>query len=126
MEKMHDDSNILFKLELIKHNKTLNLNIHLNPQAENIDQDEHTITWTPTKDEQLFLLESLELIKQREMNDTLVFNKKQTTPLRQNQDSSKHSTRSDQASQVTKSTCPGDDQWDSIDRIINKKLNIQS
>ena len=124
MEKMHDDQNILFKLELIKHNKTLNLNIHLNPQAQNIDQDEHTITWTPTKDEQLFLLESLELIKQQEMNEILVFNKKQTNPSRQNQDNSKQTTRPDQNMQTIQSTCPGDDQWDSIDRIINKKLNI--
>jgi len=49
MKKIHDDSNIYFKLELIKKNKALNVNIHLNPQAENIIYDEQTLTWTPTK-----------------------------------------------------------------------------
>lgn len=118
---MHDDANILFKLELIKNNKTLNLNIHLNPQAENIFKDEHTITWTPTKDEQHFLLEALELIKQRETDNTLVFNKKhQTFVSGQKQDTS---TRSQDSTQpTTPAVCPEDDHYESIDRIINKKL----
>ena len=122
---MHEDSDILFKLELIKQNKTLNLNIHLNPEAQNLFQDEHSITWTPTKDEQIFLLETLELIKQSEMNNTLIFNKKQQTiPSVQKQSLSKNTIGSTQTQPITQSKCPGDDQWDSIDRIINKKLNI--
>jgi hypothetical protein len=125
MEEMQDDSNILFKLELIKYHKTLNLNIHLNTQAENIYQDEQTITWTPTKDEQLFLLEALELIKQKEINNTLVFNKSQQVSSGQKQSISKNTNGSDQKQSSTRFECSGDDQWDSIDRIINNKLNIR-
>ena len=122
---MHDDSNIFFKLELIKHNKTLNINIHLNPLAQNITNDDQTITWTPTKDEEAFLLEGLQLIKQQEMNATLIFNKKQNINL---SSTSKTATPSDTMDLQSVDNCDNsttEDRWDSIDRIINNKLKIQ-
>jgi len=125
MKKMHDDSNIFFKLELIKHNKTLNVNIHLNPHTQNITNDDQTITWTPTKDEQAFLLEGLQLIKQQEINTTIIFNKKQNINL----DSiDKTKIPSDTTGLQPCGNCDDsitEDQWDSIDRIINNKLKIQ-
>ena len=122
---MHDDSNIFFKLELIRHNKNLNVNIHLNPYAQNITSDDQTISWTPTRDEQAFLLECLQLIKQQEINATLIFNKKQQQ-FSQDHHTFKTNIKNKNDSQST-FICDEqnlDDKWESIDKIINKKLKI--
>lgn len=126
MEKMHNDSRIYFKIELIKHNKTLNVNIHLNPQEQNVTVDEHTISWSPTKEEQQFLFESLQLIKQQEINERLIFNKKQNTDLRidYKKDQNHTTENSDTESELLCNKSTNEDQWESIDRVINNKLNM--
>ena len=69
---MNENSNIYFKLELIRNSKNLNINIHLNQNAQNITLDEHTISWSPTKEELLFLSDVSQLLKHQEINNTLI------------------------------------------------------
>lgn len=72
-------SNIYCKIELIKDPNTgqISLTAHLNPQATNITTDEHTISWTPTHQEQQFLVDAIHLIKNQQQSPIVTFTKKQ-------------------------------------------------
>ena len=91
------------------------VNIHLNPHADNITCDEHTISWSPTKEEQTFLFQALELLKDQEINNTIVFNKTlgQAPPLTQLQTDINVRKRK-------KENNNNKEPWDAIDQIINK------
>jgi hypothetical protein len=71
--------NIYCKIELIKDPNTgqLSLTAHLNPQATNITTDEHTISWTPTHEEQQFLIDAIHLLKNQQQSPVVTFTKKQ-------------------------------------------------
>lgn len=70
--------NIHCKIELIKDSSTgqMTLTAHLNPQASNIKTDEHTISWTPTLEEQQFLIDAIGLIQKQEQQPIVTFTKK--------------------------------------------------
>ena len=71
--------NIYCKIELIKDPNTgqMSLTAHLNPQATNITTDEHTISWTPTHEEQQFLIDAIHLLKNQQQSPVVTFTKKQ-------------------------------------------------
>src|SRR6056297_1649146 len=71
--------NIYCKIELIKDSNTgqMSLTAHLNPQATNITIDEHTISWTPTHEEQQFLIDAIHLLKNQQQSPVVTFTKKQ-------------------------------------------------
>ena len=71
--------NINCKIELIKDPTTghMLLTAHLNPQAPNITTDEHTISWTPTHEEQEFLIDAIRLLKNQQQSPIVTFSKKE-------------------------------------------------
>jgi hypothetical protein len=74
---MDSSYNIFCKIELIKNTKqSLNMNIHINPEAPNINQESNSVTWTPTKEEQEFLMDVLLLINDHKNNKHITFSKK--------------------------------------------------
>ena len=72
------EDNINCKIELIKNPTTgrMSLTAHLNPQAPNITTDEHTISWTPTHEEQEFLIDAIHLLKNQQQSPIVTFSKK--------------------------------------------------
>lgn len=66
------------KIELIKDSSTgqMTLTAHLNPQAANIQVDEQTISWTPTHEEQQFLIDAIGLIQKQKHQPLVTFTKK--------------------------------------------------
>ena len=71
---MESLENIFCKIELVKNNKdNLNICIHLNPQASNIQHDGNALSWSPTKEELNFLLETIMLINKQDINKNLTF-----------------------------------------------------
>ena len=111
-----ENSNINFKLELIKNGKNLSINIHLNQNAQNITLDEHTISWSPTKEELLFLSDVSQLLKNQEINNKLIFHKKYQENNELNNVGFKES--------IDDAVENPNDQWESISQVINKKLNV--
>jgi hypothetical protein len=69
---------IYCKIELIKDKTTgkMMLTTHLNPQAPNVITDEHTVSWTPTFEEQHFLIDAISLIKEQQHQPLVTFTKK--------------------------------------------------
>ena len=71
---MDSSPNIFCKIELIKKGiHSLHLNIHLNPEAPNIHEEHSSITWTPTIEEQDFLIDVLSLIEHQKKNKHMTF-----------------------------------------------------
>ena len=113
-----ENSNINFRLELIKNSKNLSINIHLNQNAQNITLNENTISWSPTKEELLFLADVSELLKHQEINNTLIFHKKYQEDNELNKDGFKESLDN------TVENPDLEDQWESINQVINNKLKV--
>ena len=118
MWMIKENSNINFKLELIKNGKNLNINIHLNQNAQNINLDEHTISWSPTKEELSFLSDVSQLLKHQEINNTLIFHKKYQEDNELNKDGFKES-----LDNAVENSDP-EDQWESINQVMNNKLKV--
>jgi len=116
MWMMNENSNINFKLELIKNSKNLNINIHLNQNAQNITLDEQTISWSPTKEELSFLSDVYQLLKHQEINNTLIFHKKN-----QEENELKKGCFKESIDDTIENS-DSDVQWESINQIINNKL----
>ena len=70
---------IYCKIELVKDKTTgkMMLTTHLNPQAPNVITDEHTVSWTPTFEEQHFLIDAISLIKEQQHQPLVTFTKKE-------------------------------------------------
>ena len=65
------------KIELVKDSTgQMMLTAHLNPQASNVKTDEHTISWTPTQEEQQFLTDAIGLIQKQQQQPLVTFTKK--------------------------------------------------
>ena len=91
------------------------VNIHLNPQADNIICEENTISWSPTKEEQTFLFQALDLLKNQEINNTIIFNKTlEHTPTRTQLETEINGRKRKTDHNNNK------EPWDAIDRVINK------
>jgi hypothetical protein len=71
-------NNIHCKIELVKDPSTgqMILTAHLNPHASNITTDDHTISWTPTLEEQQFITEAISLIQKQQQKPIITFTKK--------------------------------------------------
>jgi len=69
--KMNQYPGINIKIELVKdvHSKDLGFIIHFNAQAPNFNTGQQNIRWMPTKEEQLFLTDTLKLLKQDSNQD---------------------------------------------------------
>ena len=80
--------NINCKIELIKDPITgrMSLTAHLNPQSPNITTDEHTISWSPTQEEQQFLVDAIHLIKNQQPSSVVTFTKKQLNTCKDKQE----------------------------------------
>jgi len=116
-----ENLNINFRLELIKINSNnLSINIHLNQNAQNITLDENTISWSPTKEELLFLSDVSQLLKHQEINNTLIFHKKYQENNELNKIGFKES-----INDAVKNPNP-EDQWESISQVINNKIDINN
>lgn len=77
-KKTMSEDNIYCKIELIKNPSTgqMSLTAHLNPNAPNISTEEHTISWSPTYDEQQFLMEAISLIQKQDQKPIVTFTKR--------------------------------------------------
>ena len=74
-------TNIHCKIELVKDVSTnqITFTIHLNPQASNIKNEEHTISWTPSVEEQIFLIDTIKLLQDQKDHPLVTFRKKNNT-----------------------------------------------
>jgi hypothetical protein len=73
-------ADIFCKIELIKDKNSGNITLtaHLNPQAPNVFTDEHTISWTPTFEEQTFLIDAILLLNKQQKKPIVTFSKKKS------------------------------------------------
>lgn len=80
-KKTMSKDNIYCKIELIRHPSTgqMSLTAHLNPNAPNITMEEHAISWTPTFEEQRFLIDAISLLGKQQHQPIVTFRKKYTT-----------------------------------------------
>lgn len=75
-------ADIFCKIELVKDKNSGNITLtaHLNPQAPNVLTEEHTISWTPTFEEQKFLIEAISLVNKQQQQPLVTFSKKNIQP----------------------------------------------
>jgi len=75
-------ADIFCKIELIKdkNDGNITLTAHLNPQAPNVTTEEHTVSWTPTFEEQKFLIDAISLVNKQQQQPVVTFSKKNTQP----------------------------------------------
>ena len=75
-------ADIFCKIELIKDKNSGNITLtaHLNPQAPNVTTEEHTVSWTPTFEEQKFLIDAISLVNKQQQQPVVTFSKKITQP----------------------------------------------
>lgn len=80
-KKTMAEDNLYCKIELIKNPSTghITLTTHLNPNAPNITLEEHAISWTPTLEEQQFLIDAISLLQKQQQQPLVTFRKKSTT-----------------------------------------------
>jgi len=81
-------ADIYCKIELIKDKSTgkMMFSAHLNPTAPNVKTDDHTISWSPTIEEQHFIIDTINLLHKQEHKPLVTF----TTKKNQTQQSIKN------------------------------------
>lgn len=86
-------ADIFCKIELIKdkNSGSITLTAHLNKQAPNVSSEDHTISWTPTFEEQKFLMDAISLVNKQQQQPIVTFSKKNTQPSYKEQPSSPES-----------------------------------
>ena len=79
-------NNIHCKIELVKNSSDgqMMIKAHLNLQAPNIRFDEQTITWTPTFEEQNFLIDAFKLIQNQKKQPLVMFTKRNNESMKTN------------------------------------------
>ena len=86
-KKSMSKTDIYCKIELVKDKNTgkMMVTAHLNPQAPNIITNEQSISWTPTFEEQHFLMDAIALLKKQQDQPIVTFTKKNSTYLKNEQ-----------------------------------------
>lgn len=82
-------ADIYCKIELIKDKSTgkMMFSAHLNKDAPNVTTDEQSVSWTPTIEEQHFIIDTISLLHKQDYTPLVTFTKKnkQSQPLNKDQ-----------------------------------------